>query len=175
MRIIAGRWKGQRLKSPRGQDVRPTSDKVKEAWMSSLGMDVLGARVLDLFAGSGSLGLEALSRGAESVVFVEVSSVSLRTLKENIQLIKADSEITVVKRDAMKYIKRLGREEFDIALADPPYYSGYAAEVIKLFRDHPFASKLWIEHGKGDVDESPIEYDQRQYGKTTISILEAKR
>ena len=120
MRIIAGRWKGQRLKSPKGTDVRPTSDRVTEAWMRSLGNDILGAKVVDLFAGSGALGLEALSRGAKSVVFVEASSASLRTLKANIELVGPGSEVAVVKRDAMNYIKHAGREDFDIALADPP-------------------------------------------------------
>ncbi|NJD20716.1 MAG: 16S rRNA (guanine(966)-N(2))-methyltransferase RsmD, partial [Gemmatimonadetes bacterium] len=83
MRIIAGRWKGHRLKPLKGRDVRPTTDRVREAWMSALGGRMDGLRVLDLFAGSGALGLETLSRGAEHVVFVERSRGSLRTLEAN--------------------------------------------------------------------------------------------
>lgn len=155
--------------------MRPTSDRVKEAWMSSLGNDILGAKVVDLFAGSGALGLEALSRGAKSVVFVEASSASLRTLKANIELVGPGSEVAVVKRDAMNYIKRAGREDFDIALADPPYGKGYAEALIEAFRDHPFASRLWVEHGKGDLAESLMDHEQRRYGETVISTLEAER
>ena len=126
MRIIAGRWKGRRLRSPTGRAIRPTRDQVREAWMSSLGNDIVGASVLDLFAGSGALGLEALSRGAKSAVFVESSPFSMDILKQNVDLLGVDSEVTIVKSDVMNYIKRLGKLDFDIALADPPYGKGYA-------------------------------------------------
>jgi len=175
LRIIAGRWKGHRLKSPRDRGMRPTSGKVREAWMSALGNDILGASVLDLFAGSGALGLEALSRGAKSVVFVEANLGSMKILKENVGLLSLGSEVTVVKADAINYIKNLGKKNFDIAVADPPYGKGYAKELIESFRDHPFASRLWVEHAKDEVDESFSDYNQRQYGKTAISIVEADR
>jgi len=173
LRIIAGRWKGRRLRSPTGRGIRPTRDQVREAWMSSLGNDIVGASVLDLFAGSGALGLEALSRGAKSAAFVESNPLSMDTLKQNVDLLGVESEVTVVKSDAMDYIKHLGKLDFDIALADPPYGKGYAQELIETFRDHPFASRLWIEHAKGEIDESFSDYGQRQYGETVISIVEA--
>jgi 16S rRNA (guanine966-N2)-methyltransferase len=141
--------------------------------MSSLGNDIVGASVLDLFAGSGALGLEALSRGAKSAAFVESNPLSMDTLKQNVDLLGVESEVTVVKSDAMDYIKHLGKLDFDIALADPPYGKGYAQELIETFRDHPFASRLWIEHAKGEIDESFSDYGQRQYGETVISIVEA--
>ena len=175
MRIIAGRWKGCRLKSPKGRAVRPTADRVKEAWMSSLGTEIRKARVLDLFAGSGALGLEALSRGAKGVVFVESSPISLKTLKANIDLLEAWEEVTIVREDAMTYIEQLGIEDFDVALADPPYSRGYTEELVKAFRRHAFASKLWIEHARGEIDQSHVDYEQRQYGETVISIVEAGR
>src|ERR687883_1874952 len=83
MRIVSGRWRGRRIKAPADARVRPTADRVREAWMSILQHDLPGARVLDLFAGSGALGLEALSRGAASADFVELSGPSLRALREN--------------------------------------------------------------------------------------------
>jgi len=173
LRIIAGRWKGRRLRSPTGRAIRPTRDQVREAWMSSLGNDIVGASVLDLFAGSGALGLEALSRGAKSAVFVESSPFSMDILKQNVDLLGVDSEVTIVKSDVMNYIKRLGKLDFDIALADPPYGKGYAQELIEIFRGHPFASRLWVEHAKDEVDESFSDCGQRHYGKTVISIVEA--
>ena len=75
----------------------------------------------------------------------------------------------------MNYIKHAGREDFDIALADPPYGKGYAEALIEAFRDHPFASRLWVEHGKGDLAESLMDHEQRRYGETVISTLEAER
>jgi 16S rRNA (guanine966-N2)-methyltransferase len=96
MRIIAGRWRGRRLKSVRGRGVRPTSDRVREAWMAAMGPSLEGARVLDLFAGSGALGLEALSRGAGEVVFVERARAALAVLRANVDLLGAHDECTVV-------------------------------------------------------------------------------
>src|SRR5919109_5697681 len=89
VRIVAGQWRGRRIKAPPGDRVRPTADRVREAWMSIVQPHLLGATVLDLFAGSGALGLEALSRGASSAVFVEIAAQSLRTLGENIEALGA--------------------------------------------------------------------------------------
>ena len=98
MRIVAGEWRGRQIKAPSGQGVRPTADRVREAWMSAMGPSISGARVLDLFAGSGALGLEALSRGAEEVVFVERARGALSTLRSNIEQLQAGARCTVVQR-----------------------------------------------------------------------------
>ncbi len=174
MRIIAGRWKGRRLKALRGKGVRPTSDRVRESWMAALGPDLEGAAVLDLFAGSGALGLEALSRGAASAVFVERSRGALGTLRANVELLEAGPETTVVASDAMVYAQRLERVCFDIALADPPYGLGLAARLLESFATNPFASQLWVEHRTTDPIPDLTGLRQRRYGDTVISIFEAK-
>src|SRR4051812_7078892 len=101
MRIVAGRWRGRRIKAPADLSVRPTADRVREAWLSIVGGWLPEARVLDLFAGSGALGLEALSRGAASVDFVELAPRSLKVLRENVRVLEADAEAHVHRADAL--------------------------------------------------------------------------
>lgn len=173
MRIISGRWRGRRLKALRGRDVRPTTDRVRESWMAALGSDLEGARVLDLFAGSGALGFEALSRGAESVVFVERARGALAAIRANADLLGATAEVEIHKGDAIQYVSRLAAESFDIVLADPPYGRGLAAELIERFEAAPFASQLWVEHRKTDATPDSPGLRQRRYGDTLISILKA--
>jgi len=169
MRIIAGRWRGHRIKAPKGRSVRPTTDRVREAWMSALGAGVQDARVLDLFAGSGALGLEALSRGAREVVFVERARSSLKILRDNIETLGAGDECRIVKADALNWIDRPERGRFDLVLADPPYERGWAARLAERFLQDPFASELWLEHRTGEeLPEAPGRRD-RGYGDTTLT------
>jgi 16S rRNA (guanine966-N2)-methyltransferase len=170
VRIIAGRWKGRRLKTLRGREVRPTSDRVREAWMSALGGRVEGARVVDLFAGSGALGLEALSRCAESVVFVERARGALGVLRANIELLGAASECEVVDRDVFRFLGSL-EEPFDVALADPPYGQGEAARLVQMFRNEPFARELWLEHPWRESLALPSDARTRRYGDTALTTL----
>ena len=171
MRIIAGRWKGHRLGALKGREVRPTTDRVREAWMSALGDRVQGASVLDLFAGSGALGLEALSRGAAHVVLVERGRGALSVLRANVKLLGAEDESTVVGDDVFRYLRRLA-EPADIALADPPYGTGDAARLIERFRDDPFAHQLWLEHPFREELPLPANARTRRYGDTAITTLE---
>jgi 16S rRNA (guanine966-N2)-methyltransferase len=170
VRIIAGRWKGRRLKALRGREVRPTSDRVREAWMSALGGRVEGARVVDLFAGSGALGLEALSRGAASVVFVERARGALGVLRANIDLLGAASECTVVDRDVFRFLGSLA-EPFDVALADPPYGQGEAARLVQTFQNQPFARELWLEHPWRESLPLPSDARTRRYGDIALTTL----
>ena len=174
MRIIAGRWRGRRLKTLRGLGIRPTSDRVRESWMAALGPDLEGATVLDLFAGSGALGFEALSRGAERTVFVERVRGALDAIRANAELLGAESEVEIRSGDAMEYVSRLSAGDFDLALADPPYGKGFAAVLIERFEATVFASQLWVEHGKTDATPDSPGLRQRRYGDTLISIIEAK-
>src|SRR5918998_5589832 len=121
MRIVAGEWRGRRIKAPAGNAVRPTADRVREAWMSIVQHHLPGASVLDLFAGSGALGLEALSRGAASAVFVEIAAESLRALRANIEALGAGEAAAVRRADALRFAESLPAHAFDIAFADPPY------------------------------------------------------
>jgi 16S rRNA (guanine966-N2)-methyltransferase len=171
MRIIAGRWRGHRLQTVRGREVRPTTDRVREAWMAAIGGEVEGARVLDLFAGSGALGLEALSRGASEVVFVERARNALVTLRANVERLGAEGECRVVAGDAMAFVRRLGEGAFDLVLADPPYDLGLARKLLELFAEKGFARELWVEHRKKEEMPPFPGLRQRRYGDTTITTL----
>ncbi len=183
MRIIAGRWGGRKLRPLRGGGTRPTTDRVREAWFSVLAPELPGARVLDLFAGSGALGLEALSRGAASAVLVERSSRALRTLRENVALLGAEEEAEVVRGDALGYLDGLEPEEpdreeagaapFDLALADPPYGRGLAALLLERFQRRPFARSLWVEHRSDEELPDLAGLRHRRYGDTTLTSLSA--
>ena len=173
MRIIAGRWRGHTIAAPTGTKTRPTTDRVREAWISALQLDLPDARVLDLFAGSGALGLECLSRGAQRVTFVEKASGPLRALQANVHKLKADDEVDVVRADALKYVAGLSAGEYDIALADPPYGSGAAEGLAELFREIPFAQQLWIEHRFGEPMPQLPGAQTRRYGDTTLTFIPA--
>src|SRR5437660_1725403 len=118
IRIIAGEFGGRRLKTPASDKVRPTGDRVREAWFSILQRPLRGARVLDLFAGSGALGLEALSRGAVSADFVEIHRLALSSLKVNITLLKVDDRTVVHRVDALKFAEQLHPGQYDVALEE---------------------------------------------------------
>jgi 16S rRNA (guanine966-N2)-methyltransferase len=172
VRIIAGRWKGHRLKVLHGRDVRPTSDRVREAWMSALGGRIGGARVVDLFAGSGALGLEALSRGAASVVFVERARRALQLLRANIELLGASSQCRVWEGEVFRFLEGLD-EPFDVALADPPYAKGEAQRLADVFVKAPFAKELWLEHPWRESLQLPESARTRRYGDTALSTITA--
>lgn len=122
IRIIAGNFKGTRLKIPGDYDIRPTQDRVKESIFNVLGNSILHARVLDLFAGSGSLGLESLSRGAESVCFVDSSFKAIKLIKSNINILKDPFlEYNIFNSDALKFLKKYTGLKFSIIFIDPPY------------------------------------------------------
>ena len=170
MRIVAGRWGGRRIESPDDPRARPTTERVREAWMSIM-QDRLGdARCLDLFAGTGAMGLEALSRGAASCDFVELHQPNLAALARNIELLGAE-HATLVRADALRFAARLAPLAYDVAFADPPYTTRHASRIADLFRQKPFARILGVEHDKSeDVGEG----DHRKYGTTVLTFLEAE-
>ncbi len=154
---------------PSGRDVRPTADRVREAWMSALGARVEGATVVDLFAGSGALGLEALSRGAGHVVFVERARRALTALRANVELLGAAGSCRVVQADAVPWVRRLEEGAFDLALADPPYDREYATRLMELWLERPFARELWVEHRSSEVLPAPPGARVRRYGDTVLT------
>src|SRR3954462_9612604 len=113
MRIVAGRWRGRRIDAPSDERVRPTGDRVREAWMSIVNPWLAGARVLDLFSGSGALGLEALSRGAEVVDIVEVSPRNLALIQKNADLLGAGSAAVIHRADALRFVEGLSPHAYD--------------------------------------------------------------
>lgn len=138
--------------------------------MSILQEALPGARVLDLYAGSGALGLEALSRGAAAAEFVELAPASLATLRRNIAALGLEGRATVHRGDAQRYAARLAPASFDIAVADPPYTRDDAARMIALFRQAPFARILAVEHPA----RTPLAGDEtRRYGEAAITFCYA--
>jgi 16S rRNA (guanine966-N2)-methyltransferase len=170
MRVVAGEFKGRQLRAPRGVRTRPTADRVREALFSILG-DVSGARVLDLFAGSGALGIEALSRGAASVTFVEKDPRAVAVIRRNLEAVGASGEIS--RRDALGFLAA-SEGTYDLVLVDPPYDS--AARIAG-----PLAERLpaVLADGARVVTESdkrqPLELPlpllrERIYGDTRIAV-----
>lgn len=141
--------------------------------MSALAPSLDGARVLDLFAGSGALGLEALSRGARETVFVERAGGALAALRANVEHLAAGARCRIVERDALNYVAGLGDLEFDVALADPPYGRGIAERLIQRFTEVPFARELWVEHRTAEPIPAPSSSRQRVYGDTTLTTVVA--
>lgn len=137
--------------------------------MSILGSELTGARVLDLFAGSGALGLEALSRGAASVTFVELNPPSLKALHDNIVALGVEAATTAHRGDALRFAERLSPGAFDVVLADPPYTVDHASSLVALFRRNPFGRILSVEHSSG----LELDGDTRHYGDTAITFCHA--
>ncbi|MEP6732159.1 MAG: 16S rRNA (guanine(966)-N(2))-methyltransferase RsmD [bacterium] len=168
MRIVAGQWRGRRLVVPKGDIVRPTADRVREAWMSIVSPWLPEARVLDLFAGSGALGIEALSRGATSVDFIETAAPSLKAIDTNLVYVNAGDAAKVHRTDALKFIATLDAHAYDVAFADPPYDMGIAAKVAEQWLATPFADLLGIEHRA--FEAMPDGGEKRRYGGTAITF-----
>jgi len=176
LRIIAGRFRGRRLQTPSGPDTRPTADAMRETVYNVLGDAVRAARVADLFAGSGSLGLEALSRGARAVVFVEQAPAALAVLRDNIAALGAQGESRVVRADAVGYLGGSALEPFDVMLADPPYALGAEDGLLQAARDRVVPGGwLVLQHGK--QWQAPAELPgwqrgrPRRFGDTTIEFF----
>lgn len=136
--------------------------------------EIDGSRVLDLFAGSGALGLELLSRGAEHVTFVEKANPALKTLKSNADKLRVtDEEMMLVRSDAIGYAAAAGKLAFDLAVADPPYHQGFAAELLRIFAKNPFARWFWVEHASSEELPDLPDMSTRRYGDTALTSITA--
>ena len=134
MRVISGKARGVTLKTPEGMQTRPTADRVKEALFSIIQFDLPGAKVLDLFGGTGQLGIEALSRGATGAVFVDESAKACALIKENLRRTKLETQANVVRADYAAYLKST-KEKFDIILLDPPYAEVFLENSLKMITE----------------------------------------
>jgi 16S rRNA (guanine966-N2)-methyltransferase len=146
MRIVKGRFAGRDLVSPSDARVRPTAEHVRAALLDELEPHLKGARVLDLFAGTGALGLEAISRGARSADFVETRPSSLHALRANVALFRLRDRTRIFKRDALPFAGALVEDAYDIVFADPPYGSRMLDRVLDDWRARRFSPLLAVEH-----------------------------
>lgn len=176
MRVITGKYKGRPLAAPPGRSVRPTTDKVKEAIFDLLMEETGDGAVLDLFAGSGSLGIEALSRGAKSAVFVDRSADSVAVIKENLRDIKAEVYLADY-RTALSKLSAAGRK-FDLIFLDPPYKEGLEAGVLKAIVDKDILADggtIVLERSTGNpgvvLPDALSVYDSREYGTVAVDII----
>ena len=176
MRVISGKARGVVLKTPEGMATRPTADRVKEAMFSIIQFDLPGAKVLDLFGGSGQLGIEALSRGAKSAVFVDFAPAACKLIEENLKRTKLQEKGRVVRSDYLSYLKTC-REKFDIILLDPPYAEKFLENALN------FITEIDILQSNGIiVAERPLEKEllldfqgysrsrDYKYGSTLLTV-----
>lgn len=175
MRVITGSARGCRLITPDGMDVRPTGEKVKEGVFSSIQFEIEGAFVLDLFAGSGQLGIEALSRGASRCVFIDNSPRSLRCVNENLRNTKLGARADVINRDSYDYI-RLTAQTFDIIFLDPPYRYGHIGKLLplaaaKLRSGGSIVCEYEKEAGHPDAPDGMSLKKVYTYGKINIAVF----
>lgn len=182
MRVIAGKFKGRKLICPPGLSVRPTSDPAKETIFNLLGGRVEGAQALDLFAGVGALGIEALSRGAREVVFVERDGKAVEYIFRNLESAGIGEEAAVLKGDVFSCVRKLSAKgrRYDLVFIDPPYGEGLVSRFLSLLERHPLlgegASLVIQHHAKEDVGEnaSRLALDRRRnIGDTVITLLVA--
>ena len=174
MRIISGQFRGRKLKTLEGMNTRPTADRVKESLFNILSNKIYDSKVLDLFAGSGSLGLEALSRGATFCVFVDSSKEAINIVKENIKLCRQEENSKIINKDYIEALKILN-DKFDIIFVDPPYSNGIEVNVLKNIKSIMSENGIAvIETDQTDIPPDEIagliKYDSRKYGRTIISF-----
>ena len=157
MRVISGKYGGQVLVAFRNPHIRPTTDREKETMFNILQSEVSGARVLDLFTGTGSLGIEAASRGAQQITFVDFHPESLKITHENIKKLKVTEEFEIIKSDVLKYLNNFSGDPFDIILIDPPFTKSLAHEVMSTLQNSKVLGErtvVCIESGKSEKLET---------------------
>ena len=183
MRIIAGKYRSLPLEAVKGSNTRPTTDKIKEAVFNSIGPYFEGGMMLDLYAGSGSVGLECISRGMDQVIFVDKSYDAVSTIKKNISFVKVNDQCTVYKMDALAALKRCASEnkKFDLVYLDPPYAKEQNVKIMSLLCELDLLQKgarVVVESLKEDCfpDEAKelVKVKEAVYGITRITYYEVK-
>ncbi|HEX8997193.1 MAG TPA: 16S rRNA (guanine(966)-N(2))-methyltransferase RsmD [Ktedonobacterales bacterium] len=184
MRVIAGSAKGRRLKAPDTLDTRPILDRVKTALFDILAPDIVDARFLDLFAGTGQIGIEALSRGAASATFVELGPEIVKLVRENLALTRLEANAEVIRADAFAFLRNAHaqRRQYDIVYVAPPQYKQMAAQALERLDRAPLTAPGGLViiqiHPRERVDFDPLTlsrlrlYDERTYGSTLLMFYE---
>lgn len=182
MRIISGKFKGRQLVSFKADHIRPTMDRIKETLFNKIMHHTEGARVLDLFSGTGNLGIEALSREAAHVTFVEMHPKSLQIISQNLDLLKIEkSNATIIKKDVLKYLRAENKQPFDLIFIDPPFTEKMADKVMSALSQSNLFNEstiIAIEAIKqefiGDEYGELICYDRQNYGDKSLSLFRKK-
>ena len=182
MRVISGTLKGRRLIAPDGRTTRPTADRIKESVFNILAGSLVDRRVLDLYAGTGALGIEALSRGAASAVFIDQAKTALAALRKNIETFKLEDRTRIIRWNILNDLECLTstNRKFDLVFMDPPYeVNAVAPTLTGLVSCGVLApgARVVIEHSLREAITTPIDWlrlaDQRRFGKTLVSFMEA--
>ncbi|WP_290687084.1 16S rRNA (guanine(966)-N(2))-methyltransferase RsmD [Intestinibacter sp.] len=179
LRVISGKARGLKLNTPKNQDVRPTTDRVKESLFNIINFDIMDSNVLDLFAGTGSLGIECLSRGANKCVFVDKSKESMSIVKSNIKKARVENESITMNIDFKSAILSLGNkgEKFNIIFMDPPYYKNMFEDALSMVDQNNLLEEdgvIVVEHDTKDSFPENIgrlyKSRDKKYGKTTLTF-----
>jgi 16S rRNA (guanine(966)-N(2))-methyltransferase RsmD len=180
MRVVSGSAKGRKLKSVPGDSTRPIADRVKVALFDILSVGLSGVNMLDLFAGTGGVGIEALSRGAKRVVLIDKESLAIRTIHENLGLTNLAGKAEVIRTDSFHYLSRKAHPQFDVIYIAPPQYQELWLQALTILDDRPD----WLsEDGMAIVQIHPreyhdpslkvlVEFDRRKYGNTLLIFYE---
>jgi 16S rRNA (guanine966-N2)-methyltransferase len=180
IRVISGTAKGRKLKMVPGDSTRPVMDRVKEALFNILGVGIQGCSFLDLFAGTGSVGIEALSRGAARVLFVDIDRLAIRTIHENLSITKLSERAEVLRTDALIYLRRSQPERFEYIYMAPPQYKGLWKTALLELDANPIHLQpdgvVVVQIDPGEREDISLEtlqpYDERIYGKTLLWFFE---
>ena len=179
LRVISGKARGLKLDTPKNQDVRPTTDRVKESLFNMINSYIMDSNILDLFAGTGSLGIECLSRGAKNCVFVDKSKDSINIVRSNVKKVSVDNESTILNVDFKDAVKRLStqNQKFDVIFMDPPYYENMFIECLKSIDKFNLLDEdgiIVVEHDTKDLFEDSIgrlnKSREKKYGNTTLTF-----
>src|SRR5699024_9715555 len=184
MRVIAGRLKGRNFKSVSGKMTRPTGDKVKESIFHMMGPYFNGGKCLDLFAGSGSLGIEAISRGMDRVIFIDKSSLAIKTIRQNVDTLSIQSQCEIYRNSAYRAIEILSKKKcsFDLIILDPPYEKGNYQKLIHMIVEHHLINDyglVYLEHNpQENITFNPNQFKalhEKNYNASTgITVLQKK-
>jgi 16S rRNA (guanine966-N2)-methyltransferase len=173
IRIVSGKHGGRNITAPDGSRTHPMGERVRNAMFNSLGAEVENAKVLDAFAGTGSIGLEALSRGAVHATFVEKDRVAQNIIAENIELLHEEGRTKLIRASVSAWIDTSHNEQFDLIFADPPYHNEQFSTVHKLFGLLKPGGTMILSHpGKGEVptETGVVVVDNRSYGTANLTL-----
>lgn len=179
LRVISGKIRGLKLDTPKNQDVRPTTDRVKESLFNIINPYIRQSNILDLFAGTGSLGIECLSRGAKNCVFVDKSRDSINIVRSNVKKARVENESTILNIDFKGALKRLSvqNQKFDVIFMDPPYYENMFIDCLKNIDELNLLCEdgiIVVEHDTKDLFEDKVgrleKTRDKKYGNTTLTF-----